>query len=226
MKQEIRQHLLELSQKDCLPLSHFKFLQSLKQTYNFTPSIVYDIGSCVLHWTNKAKQIWPDAEYVLYDAFDEASFLYDGYKHYSGVLSDNNDKVVKFYQNEYNPGGNSYYREIGCQNGSFFPVEKYIEKPCRTLDSIIEEKHFPAPDLIKIDVQGAEMDILIGAKECLKTAKFLIVEMQHTNYNDDAPKVEVTKPFIESLGWTCIAEKFSDNGPDADYCFMNNLHIT
>ena len=70
------------------------------------------------------------------------------------------------------------------------------------------------------------MDILIGAKECLKTAKFLIVEMQHTNYNDDAPKVEVTKPFIESLGWTCIAEKFSDNGPDADYCFMNNLHIT
>jgi hypothetical protein len=101
-------------------------------------------------------------------------------------------------------------------------IDKYVERICRTLDSVVAERGFPLPDLIKIDVQGCEMDIIKGALETLRSAQYLIVELQDTNYNDGAPKADVTLPFIESLGWTCIARKFSDNGPDADYCFRRN----
>ena len=44
-------------------------------------------------------------------------------------------------------------------------------------------KHWPAPDLIKMDIQGAEMDVLKGAQDCLKTCKDLIVELQTVEYN-------------------------------------------
>jgi FkbM family methyltransferase len=222
---KLQSYLLTLSQKDCLPEKHFNFLKRLKLEYRFNPKTVYDIGSCVLHWTKKAQTVWESSEYILFDAFEPAEFLYDKHRYFIGCLSNTDDKYIKFFQNNYAPGGNSYYKEIGCKNGCFFPDENYIIKKTYTLDSVVKTNQFPLPDLIKIDCQGAEKDILEGALTCLSACKFLIVEMQHTDYNKDAPKVHITKPFIESLGWTCVAERFSENGcVDADYCFVNNKY--
>ena len=95
----------------------------------------------------------------------------------------------------------------------------YIEKVCKTLDTVVRERGFPKPDFIKIDVQGAEQDVIRGALETMKSVQHLIVEMQCVHYNEGAPLVGETLPFIESLGFTCVAPKFSDNGPDADYGF-------
>ena len=44
----------------------------------------------------------------------------------------------------------------------------------RTLDSMIAENAIPVPDLIKIDVEGAELGVLGGASELLKNHKPLI----------------------------------------------------
>jgi hypothetical protein len=37
---------------------------------------------------------------------------------------------------------------------------------------------------------------------------------------EGAPLVGETLPFIESLGFKCVAPRFSDNGSDADYGFI------
>jgi FkbM family methyltransferase len=182
---------------------------------------MYDIGACVTHWTTAAKKVWPDAEYVLFDAFDSAAFLYEGYKSHVGVLSDVDGREVRFYQNSRFPGGNSYYREIGSSVADqLFPLASgYVVRSARTLDSVVAEREFPKPDLVKIDVQGAEADVIRGATATLASARYLIVEMQDSVYNDGAPMADTTLPFIESLGWKCIEPKFCDNGPDAYYLF-------
>ena len=93
----------------------------------FEPKVIYDIGSCVLQWTNEARQIWPNAKIILFDAFSEAQFLYNNYEHYIGVLSDKDNEVVKFYQNTIHPGGNSYYREVGGDSSHiYFPENNYL----------------------------------------------------------------------------------------------------
>lgn len=204
-----------------LPASHIHYLENLKAS-GFEPKVIYDLGSCVLQWAKEARRLWPDATIVLFEAMDYTEFLYKEYPlHHMGVLGNEDGKQVKFWQNPMNPAGNSYYREVGWQDAHLiFPDDAYVWKTMQRLDTVVQEKHFPKPDLIKIDVQGSEKDIIMGGIETITHATHLIVEMQHRVYNENAPLVHETLPVIESLGFKCIAPKFSDNGYDADYGFQ------
>lgn len=213
-------HLARLSLQNNIPKPHVNYLKKLNED-GFKPKTIYDIGSCVGNWANEAHNIWPEATIIMFDAYDKVEFLYKGKQYHIGVLSDEDNKVVHFHQNDEQPGGNSYYREIGHPiSEKLFPERDFVEKVAMTLDTIVKQRNFPKPDFIKIDVQGAEKDIIKGAKETLETAQHLVVEMQKINYNKDAPVVDTTLPFIESFGFKCTAPLFCDNGPDGDYGFV------
>jgi FkbM family methyltransferase len=221
-EKEIENHIRYIHSLDLLPEDHVEYLVHLKNN-GFEPKVIYDIGSCVGHWTREAEKIWPNAKIILFDALELLEFLYqekfNNYDYHLGVLSSEDDKTVKFYQDPFNLGGNSYYKEIGSHYFNT-PEHLFVYKKTKKLDTIVKEKSFPLPDLIKMDVQGAEKDIIKGALETIKNCKHLIVEMQIVDFNQGAPKAEETGPYIESLGYKCIGYRFSDNGPDADYGFM------
>jgi FkbM family methyltransferase len=210
------ERLTFLSSIDLLPKKHFNYLKDLKKS-GFEPKVIYDIGSCVLHWTNAARKLWPNAKYILFDAFEPAEFLYTGYDYNIGVLSNVDDNEVKFYQNDMWPGGNSYYKEI--DSTGYFPEDKFIVKKTKKLDTIVAEKGFPLPDLVKIDVQGAELDVIAGGSKTLSNATEMIVELQHNQYNYGAKLLNESLPTIESYGWKCVLPLFSNNGNDGDYGF-------
>lgn len=51
----------------------------------------------------------------------------------------------------------------------------------KTLDSVIKEKNIPTPDFIKIDVEGHEYKVLLGAKDILsKSSPILFIEIAKT----------------------------------------------
>ncbi len=205
-----------------IPDSHKKCLYEMS-TY-FKPNVIYDIGANVLHWTDVAKKVWPDSKIILFDAIESGRKLYEeeNLEHYIGVLSNEDDKIVKFYENELSPGGNSYYKEIGSKNAEkYYPENNYINKITKKLETLVKENNIALPDLIKIDVQGAELDILKGSMSIINKAKYLIIELQHTEYNRGAPLSHVTIKYLNEQGWEVVKEKFSDNGPDADYLFIN-----
>ena len=227
MTTTIKQIYTELSNKDLLPTDHIKYLESLKKQ-GFEPKTIYDIGSCVLHWTRHAKRIWPNAEIILFDANPHCTFLYEGYKYYNGILSNISNKQIKFYLNEFSPGGASYYREIGSlYSAELYPKNRYYNVPSMRLDDVVSKYQFPKPELIKMDVQGAEKDILEGGFETMKNTKHLIMELPKKNirYNENAPTAEETIKLANDLGWTCTAPLFSDNGTyDGDYGFSRNVN--
>ena len=209
-----------------IPDSHIKYLNKI----NYIPNIVYDIGSAVLHWTKEAKKVWPDAKYYAFEAVEDVEEFYNKYGiDYSiGVLSDEDNKQVIFYEDPVCIGGNSYYRE----NVKFSPAAEKIYsdqsgkiKTTKKLDTVVKEKNFPLPDLIKIDVQGAELDVLNRMTETLKSVKHLIIELQHVEYNIGAKQIEESIPFIYSLGFELVKNDtnnkyFCGNGPDCDYHFI------
>lgn len=207
-----KSHLETIADVDMLPKNHANYLK----TMNIQPKVVYDIGACVLHWTRKAKEVWGSAEYYLMDATSTVQpFLAkSGHEYAMSVLSDQDGKLVDFYENADNPGGNSYYKET---TGAYTDKHK-IRKMTITLDTLVKQNNWKKPNLIKMDVQGAEMDILKGAKETLSECTDLILECQYENYNDGAPKFAEMVQYLESIGYYLVSEICRTN-VDGDYHF-------
>jgi beta-1,4-mannosyl-glycoprotein beta-1,4-N-acetylglucosaminyltransferase len=213
-----------------IPLVHISFIEKLSLEFNPNRMVIYDIGSNVLHWTKYAKVFWKNSTVYLFDAMTEMKLFYDEYnkiknttlEYNVGVLCDEDYKRISFYQNDEISGGNSYYKEIGHPDSHNIFTENHIKhKIGMKLETVVKNKKIPLPDLIKIDVQGAELDILKGSMKIINNAKFLIVELQHIEYNKGAPLCNKTRDFLIENGWEVYAEKFSNNGPDADWCFIN-----
>ena len=207
-----------------MPTDHVNYLIKLKKEYNFVPKTIYDIGACVLHWTQRVQQIWPESEIILFDATDafESLYLETGLDYYIGALSNQSNKTIKFYQNNENFAGNSYYRE----NPKYSPAAEYlfnessiVELTTKTLDHVVSDKFLNSPQIIKIDVQGAELDVLIGAEKSLMTCEHLIIELRNVEYNIGSPEKEEIISYLKTKGFDNLG-LFSDNGPDGDYHFI------
>jgi FkbM family methyltransferase len=218
-------HLKNISKNRPIAQSHQDYLIKLRDEFGFTPTHIYDVGACVLHWLTIAKEVWPNSSYYLFDAMEESEEIFQETPHdyHIGVYSDVDNKEVIFYKNVTFPGGNSYYMEnpkhSSMSSALFANPANQFKRKTITLDTVRRQKNFPYPDLLKIDVQGCELDILSGSTDILKNVKHLIIELQHVEYNIGAKLTNESIPIIESMGFELITPKFSNNGPDADYHF-------
>src|SRR3984893_5554085 len=88
-------------------------------------------------------------------------------RHYHCMALGNTDGEQAFYFNPANPTASSMYQQAAGR----FGVEKSEEcriVSIRRLDSLLAEGVIPKPDYIKIDVEGFEKDLLLGARELLR----------------------------------------------------------
>jgi hypothetical protein len=122
--------------------------------------------------------------------------------------------MLDFYEDVNNPGGNSYYLET---TGAFNETHK-TRRVTSKLDTLVFQNGWKLPDLIKLDVQGAELDVLRGAEHTIANCLDIILEAQHVNYNDGAPKIDEVKEYLESIGFVLKSEIIK-NGADGDYHF-------
>ena len=148
------------------------FLHKLKE-YGFQPKSILDVGANKAEWTVFVKPIFPDARFFLIDAIDYEE-LHD-FEHLIAVVSDR-EKEVDFFQQGWT--GDSYYQE---DTGHYEYVSP-TKRTTTTLDAIFpEDEKF---ELIKIDCQGAELDILEGAPRLLSQCEVISLEVPFfTQYN-------------------------------------------
>jgi len=135
-------------------------------------------------------------------------------------LTNVNDLEVNFFQSDFLFGGNSVFKE---KNDKVFPKENYIIKKTITLDTLVESKNIPYPDLIKMDIQGGELNALKGATNVLKSCSLLILELPDVEYNEGAPQKDAVIEYLKSIGYVIFCENFSKNIADSDTCFVNTL---
>lgn len=74
-----------------------------------------------------------------------------------------------------------------------------------TVDDDIEQEQLPAPDFIKVDVEGWELEVLKGAQRTLQSARpDLFLEMHGDTMNEKRRKVAELVAFLTEAGYTNI----------------------
>jgi FkbM family methyltransferase len=184
-------------------LSHRNALLRLK-SLGFTPAVVYDVGAYRGGWTRLAAEVFPDAQFVLFEANrDHAGALAaSGRRHLIAALGATDGGARTFHvPRQGDVTGASLYVE----NTAHYAGENLQVRAVETvrLDTAVARERLPAPDLIKIDVQGAELEVLAGASETLRHAGALIVEVSFVDYNKGGPLAAEVIAAIDRLGFKC-----------------------
>ena len=179
----------------------YDYLKKLKAESNFTPRNILDIGANIGLWTKTVKSIWPDAEYTCIEAGPKyEKHLQDiADKCHIAVLGDSN-REIKMYLREIDKGNK---KKVTYTKGStVFSIFKDFEtRQMQTLDELVgKDAQF---DLIKQDVQGAEIMIMQGAPDIFTRAKYVIQEVNL--YKDkqfpDMPTVNDMDEYMYQLGF-------------------------
>lgn len=77
------------------------------------------------------------------------------------------------------------------------------------LDELVERFGLPAPDFLKIDVDGAEVQVLHGARETLRTVSSVLLEIS------DREREEIA-PLMEEAGLRMVGDEHRRTGPKSE----------
>lgn len=181
-------------------MTHTARLDFLKKK-GFDPQVIYDIGAYRGTWSQEIQQVFPSSKFFLFEANENNTpYLQKlSFPFFIAALGDREDKVT-FYSN--NSTGDSllkeqtqYYCEGKC-------VAKQVEMT--TLEKLVANNKLPLPDLIKMDVQGAEKLIIQGSPDIVKHAKVVILETKILEYNKGAPLIYEIMTLMNGLGYRIL----------------------
>lgn len=139
----------------------------------FVPGAVIDIGASTGVWTSECREVFPDADYFLVDPLprNEAALA---------ALA-GRDRRLSYWRGALGArSGETVFYDHGDQSSALaspaFPGTPIVV-PIRTLDEVLGEHPLRDPLLLKIDVQGFELEVLRGATETLTRTELILVEV-------------------------------------------------
>jgi FkbM family methyltransferase len=94
--------------------------------------------------------------------------------------------------------------------GYFFPYKK-VKVDTSRLGDLIRDEDIDRPIVLKIDAQGAEHDILLGASDLLTNKKIVAIELEASllshPFSVGGTKLSNVQHYLESLGYELVALK-------------------
>lgn len=154
-----------------------------KITPHLPPSpIIFDVGAYKGEYTDYVKSVLPDAECYLFEANKE---LFEGLKNYNAFLLMLGNEVgaSNFYvcKGQADEMSSAYNRPV------FEQVEYETTRVTSgTIDWFCKWNKIKQIDFLKIDVEGAELDVLKGAKRMLTEKRILFAQVEYGGTYPDA----------------------------------------
>jgi FkbM family methyltransferase len=171
-----------------LQTGHIDSLELLEMLSQQRPKVIYDIGANVGVWTILAKTIFPDSEVHAFEplANHSARFttqtagLQSVYLHniaLGNVSGETDLHVVDFTD------ATSVLPLAAAGQDQWDLRETEVQKVrIERLDTWVSSKKLPWPDLIKLDVQGFELQVMQGGSKCLESARVVLTEVSFHEY--------------------------------------------
>jgi len=146
----------------------------------YSPATIYDIGASDSCWSVTISPIFAQASFHL---FEPLALTLEDYRyrmhhtlethpqfrlHLIALASENGTRQMSVY---HNPANSTL---LNIPPGDFLQTVLPVE--CWRLDDYVRDHQLPQANVVKIDVQGLELEILQGAVETISRADILVLE--------------------------------------------------
>lgn len=165
----------------------------LLRSLGWSPKTVLDVGGYKGHWTRAHQRIFPSAAFTVIEPNPHPELRSLNARVLSEIVSAE-PGTASWYSNL--STGDSIYRETTRHYSSVAPTLRKTT----TLDTLFPTETF---DFVKLDCQGAELDILKGGQRVLRETEVLLLECPFAcRYNEGAPTFAAYIEAITAAGFS------------------------
>lgn len=157
--------------------------KNLKKS-GFIPQGLVDVGAAVGSWTSQMLKVFPSSRYLMVDPLDEnisslnvVTDKHTNVQYWMGALGRNVGELCFYVHGDQSSMFNSYWKS----------EQKLRRVRKSTLDEVVQETGIGVVDGLKLDVQGAELEVLSGASVTLQRCKVIQVEVMFRHVYEGAP---------------------------------------
>jgi FkbM family methyltransferase len=193
----------------------------------FRPDVVLDIGAYIGEWTEMARPLFPASRFLMVEAQPSKREVLAEVSARTGsefevcLLGRKDQDAVAYSLME---TGSSIFPE----RTSF--ARSIVQLPMRRLDDAVAKHELTGSILMKMDVQGAELEVLCGGPLTLSRSEAVLMEVSLLPYNEGAPKLIEVFIFMNANGFVLydicgILRRKSDSAAfQADLLFVRENH--
>lgn len=169
----------------------------------FDPSFVVDVGANRGRWTETAKEVFPRAEFLLVEPqpemrapLDELCARLDGVRWLevaAGAREETRLQTIweDLEGSSFRPSPDPERLARGTQRPA----------PVRRLDDLLAEAGGRLPDLVKLDIQGFELEALEGASSLFGHTELFVLETSLYRFLEGLPLVREVTDFLAERGY-------------------------
>lgn len=166
----------------------------------FVPDVVLDVGSAKGYWSLRAASRWKQARFHMIDplaesepSLQEICRKHDRFHYLLMAVGNRTGTATMNVTPDFD--GSSALDYPGAD------PSRQRQIPLDTIDNLLVTGKLPAPQLVKIDVQGFEMQVLEGGGKLFETAEVFIIEANLYRFMPDCPLVHEIVAYMAARGY-------------------------
>jgi FkbM family methyltransferase len=173
--------------------------------------VFYDVGANVGTWTVLCRALVPDSRIV---GFEPLPAHVEQFRKNTAGLADirilqvalgSREESREFYPASFSDAGS--FLQLGDAGKAEWNIrnEAPLLLNITPLDRLITDEGLPTPDVIKLDVQGFELEVLRGSEEALRKARWVLSEVSFKPYYKDQVLFSELAGFLGARGYQVCA---------------------
>jgi FkbM family methyltransferase len=142
---------------------------------NFNPAHIFDVGAYRGEFAKTCRHIWPNARLTCFEVLQHRVKELRAWSEIDG-----NSEVIECLLGAAVHNSVSFHEDETASSvlPDNVPSQKSMGSyPMRTVDDVVASFSMPPPTLLKMDVQGYEYEVLMGAKRTLKLVGAILAEV-------------------------------------------------
>lgn len=170
----------------------------------FAPAAVVDCGACVGDWSRLLLRIFPQARVLMVEPQERHAQTLR-------ALCSRHPSSLQLATSLVGPPGMAsadfVVLDDSAGTGSSVLAENsqvprhVVNLPVVTVDELVQQHGLGSPDLLKLDVQGFEIEVLKGATDALASASFVLLEVSLVPYNQGSPLMAEVVAWMDAHGY-------------------------